>query len=144
MAGDRRRRRCEKRSIMPRNWNSSPKPLWTTQAVSSGLDCKDAFYRTLEQLEDYGMKEKKYHLCLFPKLGWGSYCRLCIHYCLPLVPLHQYDAEKIWYGGTFHWQSMSGWVDSVLIWDNSASHVWLAPLGHIGVSSTPRGCVNGP
>lgn len=46
--------------------------------------------------------------------------------------------------GTFHGQSVSGWVDSVLIWDNGASHVWLTPLGHIGVSSTPGGCVNGP
>lgn len=46
--------------------------------------------------------------------------------------------------GTFHGQSVSGWVDSVLIWDNGASHVWLTPLGHIGVSSTPSGCVNGP
>lgn len=46
--------------------------------------------------------------------------------------------------GTFHWQSMSGWVDSVLILDNGASHVWLTPLSHIGVSSTPSGCENGP
>ncbi len=88
-------------------------------------------------------KTKKYPLRLFSKLGWGSYCRLCIHYCFPLVPPHQYGPEKIWCGGTFHWQSMSGWVDSVLIWDNGASHVWLTPLGHIGVSSTPSGCVNG-
>ena len=80
---------------------------------------------------------------MFPKLGWGSYCQLCIHYCLPLVPSHQYDPEKTWHGGTFHWQSMSGWVDSVLIWDNGASHESLAPLGHIGVSSTPRGYMNG-
>lgn len=106
--------------------------------------CTDAFYRTLELLKDYGARKKqKYPLRLFSKLGWGSYCRLCIHYCFPLVPLHQYSPEKIWCGGTFHWQSMSGWVDSVLIWDNGASHVWLTPLGHIGVSSTPSGCVNG-
>lgn len=87
--------------------------------------------------------KRKYASHLFPKLSWGSYCRLCIHYCLPLVPLHQYGPGKIWCGSTFHWQSMSGWVDSVLIWDNSAGHVWLAPVGHIEISSTPNGCVNG-
>lgn len=76
-------------------------------------------------------------------LGWGSYCQRCIHYCLLPVPSHQYHPEKIWYGGTFHWQSMPGWVDSVLIWDNGARHELLAPLGHIGVFSMLRGCMNG-
>lgn len=140
MAGDRRRNNpsCPETEIAALNLCGRPRLCllaWTARMLSIG---------PLSSSKIMGWGEKNSIFVCSPKLGWGSYCRLCIHYCLPLVPLHQYDAEKIWYGGTFHWQSMFGWVDSVLIWDNGASHVWLAPLGHIGVSSTPRGYVNGP